>query len=345
MPSTTKDSAKILDIVKSMTFTDDTTIGFSIPFANGIVLMSCGYASLAGKVLYYGDEMSFSIWRMLHVPIGTRTDTDPILTLQTGYKYIYYYSRNKFTVYDASGAEVLTRNNITSMADLHIDFTIHKSHQFEVKIDQDDATMAPYLIPAIANKKLYGDSPIFGITDGVAGDTSEIYRGENIPNYVMFESGGIFSPVENYKKYFRKRVNVVTRLNPIVGACANITYNHVKNTNSVYSIDGFNGYSDLSDVFGGDGGVEDNPKVINPSVVLRTYKLKLLLLSMLCPKVSDSIVPMYQKVVRPGEANNNRPVYEPWLIWGVLKFIWLKRSSNDDDMEIDVFDLSPTWAN
>ena len=55
--------------------------------------------------------------------------------------------------------------------------------------------------------------------------------------------------------------------------------------------------------------------------------------------------PELQGMVRPQSSNNNRPVYEPWLIWGVFKFIWLHRIENDDDMEIDVFDLSPTYEN
>ena len=56
------------------------------------------------------------------------------------------------------------------------------------------------------------------------------------------------------------------------------------------------------------------------------------------------LFPKYQKIVRPGESNNNRPVYEPWLIWGVLKFLWLHRSEEEDDYGIPVFDLSPNWS-
>ena len=40
--------------------------------------------------------------------------------------------------------------------------------------------------------------------------------------------------------------------------------------------------------------------------------------------------PELQGMVRPQSSNNNRPVYEPWLIWGVLKYIWLHRIENDD---------------
>jgi len=36
---------------------------------------------------------------------------------------------------------------------------------------------------------------------------------------------------------------------------------------------------------------------------------------------------------------------EPWLIWGVFKFLFLHREEVDDDeYEIDVFDLSPNWS-
>ena len=66
---------------------------------------------------------------------------------------------------------------------------------------------------------------------------------------------------------------------------------------------------------------------------------------MLYFNLSVSMYPELQGMVRPQSSNNNRPVYEPWLIWGVFKFIWLHRIENDDDMEIDVFDLSPTYEN
>ena len=126
--------AIILEISDNLSPAKGTVLDFPVPFANGIVLMSCEYASLGGNIMYYGDEMSFNTWEILHLPIGTRTDSDVIWTLHDGYSYIYYYSQAKFKIYDTTGQEIYSRNNIASIADLHIDFTVHKSHQFIVKI-------------------------------------------------------------------------------------------------------------------------------------------------------------------------------------------------------------------
>ena len=54
---------------------------------NSILIMSCEYASLGKKPPWYGDEMTIQQWSMLKMPIGSRTDTDAILTRQDGYTY------------------------------------------------------------------------------------------------------------------------------------------------------------------------------------------------------------------------------------------------------------------
>lgn len=331
--------AIILEISDNLSPAKGTVLDFPVPFANGIVLMSCEYASLGGNIMYYGDEMSFNTWEILHLPIGTRTDSDVIWTLHDGYSYIYYYSQAKFKIYDTTGQEIYSRNNIASIADLHIDFTVHKSHQFIVKIEQD-ANTTSFLLPAKAVKKLYGESPIFGILDGTVGDNLVKYHGEFIWNYHIFESSGLFNSHESYKTYVRHRINTIKKLAPIFGTNS-VGFPTVKNTNSVYSIDGYNYYSKFTDSA---GNVIDDTKIITPDVVIRKYNIKFVLSSMLCSEISVSVVPKYQKIVRPGESNNNRPVYEPWLIWGVLKFLWLHRSEEDDDYEIPVFDLSPNWS-
>ena len=49
-------------------------------------------------------------------------------------------------------------------------------------------------------------------------------------------------------------------------------------------------------------------------------------------------------VVRPDESQVNRPVYEPWLIWGFFQFLANRTIDLDDFYPIPVFDLSPWWA-
>lgn len=338
--NTTVTTATILDITSNISPVFDESLGFALPFANSIYIMSSEHMALDGLGLFYGDEMTFQFWSMLHMPIGTKTDTNKIWTLQTGYKYIFYFTQSKFRIYNAQGTLVHSNNNIKTIADLHIDFTIHKSHQFVISLDADD-DRARFIFPIKAVKKVYQPSPVFGITDGAISDTLEKHRGEHINKYEMFESSGVSNKKEAYKTYYRKRINTLKKINPLQSLNA-VSYDRIKNTNAVYSIDGYNYFSDTSDVY--NDIADDNPKLINPDFVSRLYKIRFLLSSPLIPNLSISLFPQLQRIIRPGESHNNRPVYEPWLIWGVFKFIWLKRTDPGDAFEIDVFDLSPNWS-
>lgn len=341
MPNnTTVTTATILDITSNLTPVSDASLGFSLPFANGIFVMSSEHMALNGLGLFYGDEMTFQTWDMLHMPIGTRTDTNKIWTLQTGYKYIFYFTQSKFRIYNANGILVHSINNIRTIADLHIDFTIHKSHQFIVRLDVED-NRARFIFPTKAVKKVYQPSPVFGITDGAVHDILEKHRGESIAKYEMFESSGVFNEKESYKTYYRKRINTLKKINPLQPLNV-VSYDRIKNTNAVYSIDGYNYFSDMSDVY--KDKADDNAKIINPDVIHKLFKIRFLLSSPLIPNLSISLFPQLQRIIRPGESHNNRPVYEPWLIWGVFKFIWLKHTNQGDAFEIDIFDLSPNWS-
>ena len=98
--------AIILEISDNLSPAKGTVLDFPVPFANGIVLMSCEYIALGGNKVYYGDEMSFNIWETLHLPIGTKTDSDTIWTLHDGYSYIYYYSQAKLKIEERRGQEI-----------------------------------------------------------------------------------------------------------------------------------------------------------------------------------------------------------------------------------------------
>ena len=340
MPSTTTDIATILDVTSNLSPVSDESLGFALPFANNVFIMSSEFMALNGLGLLYGDEMTFQTWDMLHMPIGTKTDTNKIWTLQTGYKYIFYFTQSKFRIYNANGTLVHSINNIRTIADLHIDFTIHKSHQFIVRLDVED-NRARFIFPTKAVKRVYQPSPVFGITDGAVQDVLEKHRGESITKFEMFESSGVFNEKESYKTYYRKQINTLKKISPLQPLNV-VSLDKVKNTNAVYSIDGYNYFSGMSDVY--KDKADDNAKIINPDAVPKLFKLRFLLSSPLIPNLSISLFPQFQRIIRPGESHNNRPVYEPWLIWGVCKFIWLKRTNQGDAFEIDIFDLSPNWS-
>ena len=61
-------------------------------------------------------------------------DGYPFFTLQPNYKYIYNATEKTADYYDDQGIKFYHRGNIKSVMDLHIDYTIHKSHQFEIHV-------------------------------------------------------------------------------------------------------------------------------------------------------------------------------------------------------------------
>ena len=66
----------------------------------------------------------------------------------------------------------------------------------------------------------------------------------------------------------------------------------------------------------------------------------------LIPMWSMTLFSMLQPIIRDGETQNNRPIYEPWMIWGFYKFIYSKATEDivDNLHEVPSWDLSPSWG-
>ena len=68
-------------------------------------------------------------------------------------------------------------------------------------------------------------------------------------------------------------------------------------------------------------------------------------LYLLYMQLGIGLYPALLPVQRYDETQNNRPIYEPWLIWGFFKFLWDKKTNDygGDSINIPVFDLSPSF--
>jgi len=88
--------------------------------------------------------------------------------------------------------------------------------------------------------------------------------------------------------------------------------------------------------------------ILSPFQVEKIYEeftLTTLSWKYLLPQLSIDLYPALMPIERVGETHNNRPVYEPWLIWGVIQFMANKtQDKSDDEFPIPVFDLSPWWG-
>ena len=316
--------------VSILNFVNKETIEFSVPFANGIYVLPCEFVMSKHNPIYYGDEIDFQFWGSLSTVFGTITDSDPILTLQTGYRYVWDYYKKTFKVYDETGALSSQRKNINSIADLHIDFTIHKSHQFEIIIDKYLNDSNSFFLLGKFYKKLYGESPVVKVNGNVFNDELLYAKTQHGQNYISFEHRSYNRKSDIFGVYVEQRVNKVRRTEQITSVICNngLWFDNLKIDNSLYT---------------------DKFDTIVGKLVKRKYKGKSLnndsgCFKQLVVSSATTIYPIYHDLLRPKSMNNNRPLYEPYLIWKVYKFKWLHRRKPDDDYEINVFDLSVNWS-
>lgn len=316
--------------VSILNFVNKETIEFSVPFANGIYVLPCEFVMSKHNPIYYGDEIDFQFWGSLNTVFGTITDSDPILTLQTGYRYVWDYYKKTFKVYDETGALSSQRKNINSIADLHIDFTIHKSHQFEIIIDQYLNDSNSFFLLGKFYKKLYGESPVVKVNGNVFNDELLYTKTQHGQNYIAFEHRSYNRESDIFGVYVEQRVDKVRRTEQISSIICNngLWFDKLKIDNSLYT---------------------NSFDTIVGKLVKRKYKGKSLnndsgCFKQLVVSSATTIYPIYHDLLRPKSMGNNRPLYEPYLIWKVYKFKWLHRRKPDEDYEIDVFDLSVNWS-
>ena len=117
----------------------------------------------------YGIHLAF-------IDICTSTENDNIYTLYDGWKYKYYYNQKKFVILDENENVVLEKNDVITISDFPIDFSVHKSHQFEIIIS-DSSGVSTFYIPTKLEKKIYGESPI--VNNGNVTVINNVY----MPNY------------------------------------------------------------------------------------------------------------------------------------------------------------------
>ena len=316
--------------VSILNFVNKETIEFSVPFANGIYVLPCEFVMSKHNPIYYGDEIDFQFWGSLNTVFGTITDSDPILTLQTGYRYVWDYYKKTFKVYDETGALSSQRKNINSIADLHIDFTIHKSHQFEIIIDQYLNDSNSFFLLGKFYKKLYGESPVVKVNGNVFNDELSYVKTQHGQNYVSFEYRCYNRKSDIFGTYIERRVDKVRRTEQITSIICNngMWFDNLRIDNALYT--------NKFDTF--------NAKHLKQKLKGKSVNNDSGCFKQLVVSSATTIYPIYHDLLRPKSMNNNRPLYEPYLIWKVYKFKWLHRRKPDDDYEINVFDLSPNWS-
>lgn len=77
--------------------------------------------------------------------VEVKENDKKIYTLEKDYRYVYNLSKKTFTIYDENGQVIFYKAGVYTMSDMCIDFTVHKSHQFEIIVDSQDLSGWDYI--------------------------------------------------------------------------------------------------------------------------------------------------------------------------------------------------------
>lgn len=328
----------LLQINKKSRLLNSTVANFSIPSNNGIYMISASSIVSNLHPLYYGDTVDMFFWRRLGVVLGKENTNITYLTRQDGYKYEFHFDKKEFIVKDATGAVELKRTGITCLADLGIDYTIFASHQFIIYTDGSGIEGFTFFLPTILHW-LACDVDNFGLT-GLAGIADQ-YDPDPDPN-----NPDPTDPTD--PTYPPNPHDPDNKYEGLLGRFPTIYYGYFMVDFYIYNIlaaytgmDNFDINNEITAEypFYGDG---IHNKVAD--ITYRNIQAKSIDVKFLIPLLTISLFPAMLPVDKLDETRNNRPVYEPWMIWGFYEFLCNRASQDDGDRFIvNMFDLSPNW--
>lgn len=299
----------------------------SAPYFNGIRIIHGDSLGSDLHGIYYGDEINLLFWKQLNMTMNSGRTYPSIYTLHTGYKYIYYVAYRKFIIYDEN-SNIVFENNVTSINDLNIDFSVHKSHQFEVHVSLFGDIFRFYKI-ARWLKKDSGGVDAYTAGKGV----NNICAPDRVRPYLPTDSDNPtwnIKYIENIDEGEKIIIDDTLKVKEPETSegfmLSGINYEGLKINNNFYHTTGDIDKTGTLTVWEHDG--------------------KMLTYSILLPLLSVSLFPELLPIINHGEVLNNRPLYEPWLIWGIYGIISSKITTDIDteDFEVFPFDLSPWWA-
>ena len=293
---------------------------YSIPVNNHIRMKPATQTGKDFKYTVYGDEVNMDFYKTLNIPFGN-TVVNPSTTLTLGYSYIWNLGNRTFTILDGSGNLVNQKLNIQSISDLEIDYTIQESHNFAMVLASSYDGIG-YTIPvSLLMTYFYFDKlkPLFGYINNY-------YTNKDVElDYPLFVKRlaefGTENKIEisedntDLKGYYQ---NEFTGLGALITDLA---------MSSKYPF-----YITLDNRV---TAIVDN-KTFNTVLVENGLFVSALVTMSLFPALLVSIM--------PNEFINNRPVYEPWLIWDLYRLIYNKPIVIVDDKSgFEVLSISPIW--
>ena len=294
----------------------DGGVEFSLPFFKGTYMIDLAFVSAPYRV-YYGDEVDLFFWESLGLKIGGVNIPENPYTLNSGWKYDYYPLIHSFYIYDESSILVFSVNNVTTIADMNIDFNVHKSHQMRFIYDYSViSTRVPIPVDKITPDK--NASLVDVVSDGVNNTAFGIDFADLIP-FGLDLAFLLGDSIDDYQEVYGI---VLSFIYTCFTALTGVNWYESRPSNQFYR-DGY----DLG------VGIKQ-PNVKNAY----TFKWEYLL-----PVLGVNMFPLLLPTQREDAISNNWPLYEPWLIIG-YELVYAKKRDSDDGYGLMLFDLSPRYT-
>lgn len=274
-------------------------------------------------IIWYGDTVIMGQLGSLLLPIGSGLGINPLL-LNADYIYTFNFTHKTFLVQDAAGNTILRKTNIRSWADLAISKSIIESHQFQI-IFTGATDVSSFFIVAYLLKKLGQAS------------TEQFLWGEfdrYIKNVYHFDLSKRLANGSTYYDVGRDIVRSIT-VEEIINAVS------AKLSNISFNINYPQMYAPYENV------IVNDVKKIKQGFINNITNLIVLAI------ITELLYPHLQPILKDDETINNRPVYEPWMIWYIMTnlFIFPEDNKNqphdpgtDEGNDPNIFSLSPNWG-
>lgn len=292
-----------------------------------------------GDITVKGCDTNLAFFRTYKFKWGKDNKEEPI-HLTNGYKYKYYYTKELFQILDGDNV-VFEKQEVVDLNGLNVDFETMNSCDFEFIVPQVDNYGFIFPVKKI-NQRMFGDIKKIaqdGVNNMYIEDSERPYTSllDNPSRsiFILGQYDNMFSELDKLDK-------------------DNILYYNWNNKFTIYDT-----AKDAEKYFNWTTGILKYPfnwaKMFPENDIYKFFELYAtgihqrrdlhfnnLEISTTIPKLSIDLYPQLLSILRFGETHNNRPVYEPWMIWGFYKFLWSKGTKDiDDTIKYKIFDLSP----
>lgn len=303
--------------------------------------------TLEGKTISLrGCDMNINDWSIYRIELGN-SDTSNAFHYNENYIYTWNTITNEFSIMDkTTGEYVFNKKDCHTLSDLDIDLDIASSCNF-ILIVEDKRVESGIITAKRQNVVLHAvpEKYSYGVDNSYYADRVRPYKKDD-PDNSTNNIYDIMSLPKTEAVFTNEQHTETTKSN--IGDGSDDDNDRMKKIMDNV----FNKYVQTTYVPPTNRMLPNNylylPNKYTPFTIVDTKK-KLratqIKLTFTLAELSICLYHMLLPIQRAGETINNRPVYEPWLVWGFYKLIYSKGTIAEDVPIIyPIFDLSPVYG-